>query len=282
LKAQRNSQQLGHAVVQPEILTPEELCHKIKDELMELAAAWEYSRQLYRASKKIAREFDKLRQSNRNRNKYNLVKTLVPTRFFRNRFALTFLGSPRWPNTPFLNLKKYDLRVAFPCAPVFQEPIRIPGVGRYQLPAESITPNGTWSKNWSAHVLDFIFKEKPIQFRAQKRLFMIDTSYELKRIREALEQLLKKEIPSNRKKGRNKYEAALKDLALLRSKEAGWDPKEFDELWKKAGIAHPLSEKTDKCPCGVDFEARHRRIKQAKQLLKTAFRWSRIKHSKSK
>jgi len=121
-----------------------------------------------------------------------------------------------------------------------------------------------------------MFQNNRLPMRTKSRLFLIDTSYDLSRIQDALLQQLRKEIQNHRPKGRNKYEAALKDLALLRAEEAGWQPDHFDQLWRAVGIAQPLSDKShQRAACGVAFEVRRKRIKCARQRLITAFRWAK-------
>ena len=242
-----------------------ELCHGISDSEKEYAAAWEYARQLHRNCKKSARLFERLRKANHRRNRYKLLVVLLPTTFFKNRHALTFLISPCWPKKTFAELTRKEQQQAFPDAPIFQEPLKVPRMGAFMLPAENITPLGTWSPRWSSKVLDAMFQNNRIPFRTKSRLLLIDTSYDLSRIEDALLQLLRKEIQNHRTKGRNKYEAALKELALLRA--------------EAVGIAHPLSDKTDKSPrrtaCGVAFEVRRKRITCARQRLITAFGWTK-------
>lgn len=260
------------------VLSPGELCHGISDSEKEYAAAWEYARQLIRNCKKSARLFRRLRKANRRRNRYKLSFNLLPTAFFKNRHALTFLISPCWPKKPFAELSRKEKQQAFPDAPIFQEPLKVPRIGAFMLPAENITPNGTWSRRWSSKVLDAMFQNNRIPFRTKSRLLLIDTSYDQSRIEDALLHLLRKETQNHRTKGRNKYEAALKELALLRAEEAGWLPEQFDELWRTVGIAHPLSNNTPhKTACGVAFEARRKRIKCARQRLISAFRWEHFK-----
>lgn len=260
------------------VLSPGELCHGISDSEKEYATAWEYARQLIRNCKKSARLFHRLRKANRRRNRYKLSFNLLPTAFFKNRHALTFLISPCWPKKPFAELSRKEKQQAFPDAPIFQEPLKVPRIGAFMLPAENITPNGTWSPRWSSKVLDAMFQNNRIPFRTKSRLLLIDTSYDQSRIEDALLHLLRKETQNHRTKGRNKYEAALKELALLRAEEAGWLPEQFDELWRTVGIAHPLSNNTPhKTACGVAFEARRKRIKCARQRLISAFRWAHVK-----
>lgn len=252
-----------------------ELCYKIPDEERELAASWEYARQLYRTSKKAARLFDRLRKTNKRRNRFKLAHVLQPTFFFPNRYALTFLASPEWPEIPFARLTKRQKLQAFPEAPVYQEPLKVPKFGSFMHPVELLTPKGAWASNWSAKVLDFEFSNKAIPFRSKRRLFLVDTSYDGDRVLQEMGKILEKELPNRRPRGRNPFEAALKDLALLRAEEAGWQIDQFDELWKKVGIPHPLSGKSDKrgfrTACGVAFEVRRKRIDTAKDRLKTVF-----------
>ena len=262
-------------------LNSAELCHnakdggKINDLEMELAAAWEYSRQLYRSRKKAARIFDRLRKTNRKRNRFLLSPVLTATPLFPNRYALTFLVSPKWPATPFGKLSEKQKRQAFPEAPIYLESLKIPKLGSFMHPVENLTPRGSWASNWSTQVLEAEFSPRPAHFLSKRRLILIDTSYDLGRIKAQLEEIVDQEAPRRRIKGRNPYEAALKDLALLRAQEAGWDSNHFDELWKKAGIPPPKTDQSDKTPfrtaCGVAFEARRKRIQDAKNRLKTAF-----------
>lgn len=257
------------------VLGTAELCHGIKDEEMELAAAWEYFRQLYRSNETLARFFDRLRKTNKRRNRFKLAPVLQPTPFFPNRYALTFLISPEWPEVPFKRLTPNQMRQAFPEAPIYQKPVNVPKVGSFMHPAEVLTPGGIWADNWSAKLLDIEFSGRPLPFRSNRRLLLIDTSYDSKQIKEKLETLLSQELPKRRTQGRNPYEAALKDLALLRAQEAGWHPDHFDELWEKAGIPHPKTGKTDqstlKTLCGVIFEARGKRIGKARKRLEAIF-----------
>ncbi len=259
----------------PRTLSTAELCHGFLDSELEFAAAWEYSRQLYRSCKKAARIFDRLRKTNRMRNRFLLSPVLAATPFFPNRYALTFLVSQKWPAMPFGKLSKKQKRQAFPEAPIYLESLNIPKLGSYMHPVENLTPGGTWASNWSTKVLDAEFSPGPPLFRSQRRLILVDTSFDADRIQEYLEKILAQEVPRRRLKGRNPYEAALKDLALLRAKEAGWDPDHFDQLWKKAGIPPPKTDQSGKTPfrtaCGVAFEARRKRIQDAKNRLKTAF-----------
>lgn len=133
-------------------LSLHELCEGITDSEKELAAAWELGRE-------CAGRLRGMSNRNKRGRKYKAMRLMACGSEFFDDYALAFTASPKWPKTPYGELKEMEKVDAFPNAPIFQKK-RLEAFRSSSLSAaaEMITPKGRFTPPWNATLLGQVFE----------------------------------------------------------------------------------------------------------------------------
>ena len=249
-------------------LSLHELCEGITDSEKELAAAWELGRE-------CAGRLRGMSNRNKRGRKYKAMRLMACGSKFFNDYALTFTASPKWPKTPYGDLKEMEKVDAFPNAPIFQKK-RLEAFRSSSLSAaaEMITPKGRFTPPWNAALLGQVFETTRRLDPTDYRLIKIDASFPFEQIRSEILALIKKHCTHRRIKGGNKYSTWLRNLALYRAHRAGWRFEDMDECWQASLRAEKNSDKSvliKKKRFGPPKQKIAQRIDMIKDLLQQVF-----------
>ena len=235
-------------------LSLHELCEGINDSEKELAAAWELGRE-------CAGRLRGMSNRNKRGRKYKAMRLMACGNEFFDDYALAFTASPKWPKTPYGELKEMEKVEAFRSSSL-------------SAAAEMITPKGRFTPPWNATLLGQVFETTRRLDPTDYRLIKIDASFPFEQIRSEILALIKKHCTHRRIKGGNKYSTWLRNLALYRAHRAGWRFEDMDECWQASLRAEKNSDKSvliKKKRFGPPKQKIAQRIDLIKDLLQQVF-----------
>lgn len=266
----------------PSVLTLAELCEGIHDTEKELAAAWEFAREVRGRLRHMTNRNKRGRKTQAIRAFLGGKELIIPGAknfWFHEQFnswALTFTKSKKWPETAYGDLEDEEKWEAFPHAPVFQKKyLEAFKSESLASAAEMITPQGELKHPWSVALLEQLFGPTQRPIRTGYRLIKIDSSFPIEIIRSEINKVLEVHCPHQRSKGVNRWATRLRNLALYRAHKAGWEIEEMGECWERAKALKKTEETdlTKKKKYGAPPKQKIQgRIDSIKQLLNDIFK----------